>query len=47
MIAKAIQRNVRISAKKAKLVCAMIYGLPVKQALKVLQNTNQKTAIYL
>lgn len=47
MIAKAIQRNVRISAKKAKLVCAMIYGLPVKQALKVLQNTNQKTATYL
>lgn len=47
MIAKAIQRNVRVSAKKAKLVCSLVRGLTVKEAFRVLKNTPQKTAEYL
>ncbi|MDE7433836.1 MAG: 50S ribosomal protein L22 [Mycoplasmoidaceae bacterium] len=40
----AIQRNIRISSSKAKLVCDLIRGKKVKQALVILDNTNKKIA---
>lgn len=45
--AKAIQRNIHISSRKAKLVCDLIRNKPVKQALEILENTNKKAAKYL
>lgn len=44
MLAKAIQRNVRVSAKKAKLVCDLVRGLKVADAFKVLAHSPQKSA---
>ncbi|WP_391592143.1 LSU ribosomal protein L22p (L17e) [[Mycoplasma] cavipharyngis] len=47
MLAKAIQRNVRVSAKKATLVCALIRNQNVKEAFKILDHSQQKTATFL
>lgn len=47
MIAKAIQKNVRVSAKKAGLVCALIRNRKIQDAFKILANTDQKTAGFL
>lgn len=44
MIAKAHQNNVRVSAKKAKLVCDLIRHKKVADAFKILQVTPQKSA---
>lgn len=44
MKAYAIQRNIRISSSKAKLVCDLIRNKKVKQALVILDNTNKKIA---
>lgn len=47
MIARAIQRNVGVSAKKATLCCRLIRNMPVEKALRILENQPQKTAGYL
>lgn len=47
MLAKAIQRNVRVSAKKATLVCRLIKDKPLATAMKILQNQDQKTSKFL
>lgn len=47
MIAKAIQHNIRVSAKKASLVCALIRNQKINNAFKILANTPQKTAHFL
>ncbi|MDQ0513629.1 large subunit ribosomal protein L22 [Mycoplasmoides fastidiosum] len=47
MLAKAIQKNIRVSAKKAALVCTLIRGHKVQDAFKILDNVEQKTAAYL
>lgn len=44
MIAKAHQNNVRVSAKKAKLVCDLVRHKTVADAFKILQVTPQKSA---
>jgi len=44
MKARAIQRNIHVSPRKAGLVCDLIRGLPVAKALVILDNTNQKSA---
>lgn len=44
MIAKAHQNSVRVSAKKAKLVCDLIRHQTVADAFKILQITPQKSA---
>lgn len=44
MIAKAHQNNVRVSAKKAKLVCDLVRHKSVADAFKILQLTPQKSA---
>ncbi|GCE63972.1 50S ribosomal protein L22 [Candidatus Mycoplasma haematohominis] len=47
MLAKAIQRNVHVSSKKANLCCRLIRNKSVEQALKILENQPHKTAKYL
>lgn len=44
MVNKVIQRNIRISHRKAQLVCDLIRNLPVKEAIVILKNTNKKIA---
>ena len=41
---KAVLRNVRISARKARLVVDMVRGKPVSVALDTLKLTNRKAA---
>lgn len=45
--ARAIQRNIHISSRKAKLVCDLIRNKPVQEALSILEHTNKKAATYL
>lgn len=45
--ARAIQRNIHISSRKAKLVCDLIRNKPVQEALTILEHTNKKAAYYL
>lgn len=47
MIARAIQRNVHVSPRKAVLCCRLIKDKPIEEALKILENQPQKTAKYL
>ncbi len=44
MKAYAIQRNIRVSSSKAKLVCDLIRGKKVKDAIVILDHTEKKTA---
>lgn len=44
MKATAIQRNIRISSSKAKLVCDLIRNKKVTEALVILDNTEKKIA---
>lgn len=47
MLAKAVQRNIHVSSKKANLCCRLIRNKPVEQAIKILENQPNKTAKYL
>lgn len=47
MLARAIQRNVHVSAKKANLCCRLIRNKPVAQAFIILENQPHKTAKFL
>jgi|LQAB01.1.fsa_nt_gi ribosomal protein L22 len=47
MKAFAIQRNVHISAQKAKLVCDLIRNQPIKQAQVILTTTDKKVSAIL
>ncbi|CBY93465.1 ribosomal protein L22 [Mycoplasma haemofelis str. Langford 1] len=47
MIARAIQRNVHVSSKKAILCCRLIRNKSYMEALRILDNQPQKTAKYL
>lgn len=47
MIAKASQRSIHVSPKKAKYCCRLIVNQPVDKALRILSNQPQKTARYL
>jgi len=44
MTTRAIERNVHVSSRKANLVCALIRGKKVTEALTILQHCNKKTA---
>ncbi|WP_072696655.1 50S ribosomal protein L22 [Desulfovibrio litoralis] len=44
MQAKAIAKNVRITARKARLVARNVKGMPVENALNVLKFTPKKAA---
>ncbi len=44
MKAYAIQRNIRVSSSKAKLVCDLIRGKKVKDAIVILDHTEKKMA---
>ena len=44
MVCKVIQRNVRVSSRKAKLVCDLIRNKPIKQALVILQHNSKKAS---
>lgn len=44
MKATAIQKNIRISSSKAKLVCDLIRNKKVTEALVILDNTEKKIA---
>ena len=44
MEAKAIAKNVRVSADKTRLVVDLIRGKSVKEAISILSNMNKKTA---
>jgi large subunit ribosomal protein L22 len=41
---KAIQRNIRISPRKAGLVCDLIRSKPASKAVLILENTDKKAA---
>ncbi len=45
--ARALQKNIHISSRKAKLVCDLIRNKPVQEALIILENTNKKAAYFL
>lgn len=45
--AKAIQRNIHVSSRKAKIVCDLIRNKPVNEALSILEHTNKKSAYFL
>lgn len=45
--ARAIQRQIHLSPRKAKLVCDLIRNKPVNEALSILEHTPQKAATYL
>ena len=45
MEAKAIAKNIRMSAQKARLVADQIRGLPVEKALELLQFSNKSAAL--
>lgn len=47
MIAKAVQKNVHVSYRKAKIVCDLIRNKNVKDALTILELTKKKSAKYL
>lgn len=47
MTTTAITRNVHVSSRKANLVCRLIRGKKVAQALIILQNCHKKTAYIL
>lgn len=47
MLARAIQRNVHVSPKKANLCCRLIRNKPVNEALKILEHQPHKTAKFL
>lgn len=42
MVNKVIQRNIRISSRKAALVCDLIRNKPVREAIIILNNTDKK-----
>ena len=44
MEAKAIAKNVRVSADKTRLVVDLILGKSVNEAISILSNMNKKTA---
>ena len=44
MEAKAIAKNIRISADKARLVADLIRGKKVDEAMSILKNMNKKAA---
>ena len=44
MEAKAIAKNVRVSADKTRLVVDLIRGKSVNEAISILSNMNKKTA---
>lgn len=44
MVCKVIQRNIRISHRKAQLVCDLIRNKSIKDALIILNNTQKKIA---
>lgn len=44
MVNTVIQRNIRISHRKAQLVCDLIRNKPVAQAIVILKNTDKKIA---
>ena len=44
MVNKVIQRNIRISHRKAQLVCDLIRNQPVAKAIVILKSTNKKIA---
>ena len=44
MEAKAIAKNIRISADKARLVADLIRGKKVDEAMSILKNMNRKSA---
>lgn len=45
--ARAIQKYIHISSRKAKLVCDLIRNKPVNEALSILEHTNKKASTYL
>lgn len=45
--ARAIQRHIHISSRKAKLVCDLIRNKPVQEALSILENTRKKSAFII
>ncbi len=45
MEARAIAKNIRMSAQKARLVADQIRGLPVDKALELLQFSNKRAAL--
>lgn len=45
--ARAIQRQIHLSPRKAKLVCDLIRNKPVQEALSILEHTPKKAATYL
>ncbi|AEW45933.1 50S ribosomal protein L22 [Mycoplasma haemocanis str. Illinois] len=47
MIARAIQRNVHVSSKKAVLCCRLIRNKSYMEAIRILDNQPQKTAKFL
>ncbi|MDR3330245.1 MAG: 50S ribosomal protein L22 [Mycoplasmataceae bacterium] len=47
MKARAMQKNVHVSARKANLVCNLIRNKPVTEALIILDNAEKKTAAIL
>lgn len=47
MKARAITKNVHVSYRKANLVCELIRGKKVSEALTILQHTDKKTSKYL
>ena len=44
MEAKAIAKNIRMSADKARLVADLIRGKSVNEAMSILKNMNRKSA---
>ena len=47
MKTSVIVRNVHVSSRKANLVCTLIRGKKVTEALTILEHCNKKTATYL
>ncbi|MDR0340709.1 MAG: 50S ribosomal protein L22 [Mycoplasmataceae bacterium] len=44
MLARAIQKNIAVTSRKAGLVCDLIRGKEIKQAGIILQNTHKRVA---
>lgn len=44
-MAKAIARNIRISARKVRLVCNIVRGKNVNEAINILEFTNKSSAL--
>lgn len=45
--ARAIQKYIHVSSRKAKLVCDLIRNKPVQEALSILENTRKKSAFII